>query len=245
MRKMAPRVLVLFGRAPRREARGKGLAGAAGERLFATFAKGWIDAANGCGARVVVATPSDERPAWRRALPGARFEFLEQRGATLGSRLEDAARRVAGNGGTVVLVGGDVAPCARSLEAAFEHREQTADAAVSPAPDGGVSLVSLRDEDLDLLGRFVPRRSDVFVRLARALALRHRRIALVAPAGDVDGRRELGRLLRARAFRSSELEALARVALAESRFAPIGFVPRPASVFVVDLDASRAPPRVA
>lgn len=245
MKEMVPRVLVVFARAPRREAREKGLVGSAGERLFATFAKGWIDAANRCGARVVLSTPSEERPAWRRALPGAPFELLEQRGAAFGPRLEDAARRTARNGGTVVLVGGDVAPCARSLEAAFEHREHASDAAVSAAPDGGVSLVSLRDEDLDLLGRFVPGRSDVFARLARALVLRGRRIALVAPAGDVDGRRKLGRLLRARAFGSSELEALARVALAESRSAPIGFVPRPASVFVVDLDASRAPPRAA
>lgn len=242
---MAPRVLVLFARAPRREARDKGLAGAAGERLFAAFAKGWIDAANRCGARVVVATAPDERPAWRRALPDAGFVLLDQRGGTLGSRLEDAARRAAGNGGTVVLVGGDVAPCARRLEAAFDGRERGADAAVSPAPDGGVSLVSLRDEDLDLLGRFVPRRSDVFARLSKALASRRRRIALVATAGDVDGRRELGRLVRTGVSWPSGLRALARAVLDASRWPSHRPAAPPARFFDLAPPVSRGPPRAA
>lgn len=245
MMEMAPRVLVLFARAPRREALDKGLAAVSGERLFAAFAKAWIDVAKSCGARVLVATPSDGRADWRRALPGARFEFLEQRGTSLGERLEDAARQAAAKGGCAVLVGGDVAPSAESLIAAFELRESTADAVVSPARDGGVSLVSLREEDLDLLGRFVPRSSDVFSRLSRALALRRRRIAVVAPADDVDGRRGLGRLLRTTAFPSSELEALARAALAESRWVPGLFILRPAPVSNLDLDASRGPPLAA
>ncbi|MDQ5857291.1 MAG: DUF2064 domain-containing protein [Acidobacteriota bacterium] len=242
---MAPRVLVLFARAPRSEALGKGLDAASGERLFAAFAKAWIDAAKTCGARVVVATPSGDRPAWRRALTGARFEFLEQRGSSLGRRLEDSARKAAATGGCVVLVGGDVAPSAHSLAAAFELREGAADAVISPAGDGGVSLVSLRKEDLDLLARFVPRASDVFFRLSRALALRGRRVAVVAPAHDVDGRRELGRLLRTTAFPSFELEALARAVLDEKCWSPGRLAPRFASLLHVEPHASRGPPRAA
>src|SRR5687767_11858533 len=117
MRTMAPRVLVLFARAPLREARDKGFAGALGERLFAAFAEGWIDAARRCGARLVVSSPSVDRTLWNRFLAGTRFELLEQRGASFGARLEDAARRAAANGGHVVLVGGDVAPSARKLAA--------------------------------------------------------------------------------------------------------------------------------
>jgi glycosyltransferase A (GT-A) superfamily protein (DUF2064 family) len=245
MQGMAPRVLVLFARAPRREALDKGLGAASGERLFAAFAKAWIDAAKNCGARVVVATPRGDRPGWRRALPGARFEFFEQRGSSLGGRLEDTARQAAATGGCVVLVGGDVAPSAQSLTAAFELRERAADAVISPARDGGVSLVSLREEDLDLLGRFVPRASDVFSRLSRALALRRRRIALVAPAEDIDGRRELGRLLRTTSFPSFELEALARAALAEKRWISGSFAPRPATVSDVEPHLSRGPPLAA
>lgn len=240
---MAKRVLVLFARAPRKEALDKGLATVSGERLFAAFARAWIDAARTCGARVVLSTPSGDRPAWRRALPGAQFEFLEQRGRSLGGRLKDTARRAAAGGGCVVLVGGDVAPSAESLAAAFELRERATDAVISPARDGGVSLVSLRDDDLDLLGRFVPRRSDVFSRLSGALALRRRRIAVVAPAEDVDGRRELGRLLRT--VHSPELKALARAALDENRWSPVLFAPGPASVSIVDPRVSRGPPLAA
>lgn len=242
---MAPRVLVLFARAPRREATDKGLASHSGERLFAAFARGWIDAAAHCGARVLVATPSGDRPAWQQALPGTRFEFLEQRGDSLGSRLEDAARRASASGGHVVLVGGDVAPSGANLTAAFERREAGDDAVISPAGDGGVSIVSLREEDLGLLGRFVPRRSDVFSGLSRTLSARGRRIAVVAPAEDVDGRRELHRLLETDALPSSDLEALARAALRADRWNPGRLAANAAPAAHVESFASRGPPRAA
>jgi glycosyltransferase A (GT-A) superfamily protein (DUF2064 family) len=247
MREMAPRVLVLFAREPRREALEKGLAPVAGERFFAAFAKGWIEAASRCGARVFLATPADDRAGWRRALPDARFDTIEQRGHSLGDRLEDAARQAAARSGSgcVVLVGGDVAPSVRSLAAAFELREHGADAVIAPARDGGVSLVALTGEDLDLLGRFVPRRSDVFGRLSRALSLRRRRIAVVAPVGDVDGRRELGRLLRTVPLSSAELQALARAILSEDRWSPGRFTPLPAGAAAADPRVSRGPPLAA
>jgi glycosyltransferase A (GT-A) superfamily protein (DUF2064 family) len=247
MRGVAPRVLVLFAREPRREALDKGLDAASGARLFAAFARGWIDAARNCDARILVATPASDRAGWRRALPDVQFEFLAQRGSSLGSRLEDAARRAAttiGNG-CVVLVGGDVAPAARSLAAAFELRERAADAVIAPARDGGVSLVSLAEQDLDLLGRFVPRRADVFSRLSEALSLRRRRTAVIAPAGDVDGRRELGRLLRSVTFPAPELQTLARAVLAENRWSSGHFAPLPATALHFDPPVSRGPPSAA
>ena len=247
MREMAPRVLVLFAREPRREALDKGLAVESGERLFAAFARGWIDAASRCGARVFVATPPGDRAGWRRALAAERFETIEQRGSSLGCRLEAAARQALATSGSgcVVLVGGDVAPSARSLAAAFELRERATDAVIAPARDGGVSLVSLTEEDLDLLGRFVPRGSDVFSRLSTALFLRRRRIAVVAPAGDVDGRRELGRLLRTATFPAPGLRALARAVLAEDRWSPGSSTPLPATAPDVDAQVSRGPPLAA
>ncbi len=244
MRGMAPRVLVLFAREPRREALEKGFSGATGERLFAAFARGWIDAASACGARVFIATPPDDRAGWLRVLAPGRFELLEQRGRSLGARLEDAARRASGSG-SVVLVGGDVPPCARSLARAFELRESAADAVVAPARDGGVSLVSLGDRDLDLLGRFAPRRSDVFSGLSRALALRRRRTAVLAQAADVDGRRELGRLLGMTPFPTPELTALARSVLAEDRWSAPRPLPRPATGPDLDPQVSRGPPLAA
>ena len=246
MRGMAPRVLVLFAREPRREALEKGFSGASGERLFAAFARGWIDAASACGARVFIATPPDDRAGWLRVLAPGQFELLDQRGRSLGGRLEDAARRAsAAAGGSVVLVGGDVPPCARSLARAFELRESAADAVVAPARDGGVSLVSLGDRDLDLLGRFAPRRSDVFSGLSRGLALRRRHTAVLARAADVDGRRELGRLLRTTPFPTPELTALARSVLAEDRWSAPRPVPRPATGPDLDPQVSRGPPLAA
>jgi glycosyltransferase A (GT-A) superfamily protein (DUF2064 family) len=242
---MAPRVLVVFGREPRRESRDKGLTVAGGEPLFAAFADGWIDAAIRCGARVLVSTPAADVAGWRRSLPGAPFETLEQRGTSLGRRLEDAARQARAAGGCVVIVGGDVAPSERSLAAAFALREASADAVIAPARDGGVSLVSLREEDLDLLSRFVPRGPDVFARLCRALARRGRRVAVVAPVGDVDGRRELGRLLRTPSFSASELKALARAVLAEDRWTHPASAAASATAPDADPRVSRGPPLAA
>jgi len=239
---MPPRALVLFAREPRRQALDKGLPVRPGESLFTAFAKGWIDAASACGAEIFIAAPPDDRLAWRRALADSRFAFLEQRGHSLGERLEDTARRAAPDGACVVLVGGDVAPSPRSLAAVFELRERGNDAVIAPARDGGVSLVSLGDDDLDLLGRFVPRGSDVFVRLSAALSLRQRRIAVLSRVGDVDGRRELGRLLRATAFSVPGLKALARAVLEEDRWNRGRFRSTSPASPDVDVPVSRGPP---
>lgn len=239
---MPPRVLVLFAREPRRQALDKGLAVESGASLFAAFARDWIDAANACGAKIFIATPPDDRAAWRRALPDSRFAFLEQRGHSLGGRLEDAARRAAADGACVVLVGGDVAPSPRSLAAAFELRERGNDAVIAPAHDGGVSLVALAEDDLDLLGRFVPRRSDVFRNLSVALSFRRRRVAVVSPVGDVDGRRELGRMLHLTAFSVPGLRALARTVLEEGRWNHGRLPPTSPTSPDVDVSVSRGPP---
>jgi glycosyltransferase A (GT-A) superfamily protein (DUF2064 family) len=242
---MAARVLVLFARQPRQEARDKSLPAAAGERLFAEFARGWLEAANRCGARVIIATPDGDRSGWSRALPGARFDFIDQRGSSLGSRLRFVARRAGSGGGCVVLVGGDVAPSAASLAAAFQLREVAADAVLAPARDGGISLVSLGEEDLDLLAGFVPRDAALFRSLRRSLELRNRRVAIVGTAGDVDGRRELCRLLRTASFASADLTLLARAVLAEVPDPETGFDFPPSASPDVDSRIPRGPPLAA
>jgi glycosyltransferase A (GT-A) superfamily protein (DUF2064 family) len=210
MRKMTSRLLLLFAREPHREALDKGLAVGAGARLFTAFALGWIEAARRCGARLVVAAPPEDRAPWQRLLPGTALHFLEQRGRSFGERLENSARQAAALGRHLVVVGGDVAPAAAGLAAAFERLEHGADAVIAPARDGGVSLVALNEDDLDLLGRIAPRRSDVFSRLSAGLLARGRRVEVVAPVPDVDGRRRLGSLLR---FLPAPLRSAARLAL--------------------------------
>ena len=74
------------------------------------------------------------------------------------------------------------------------------DAAISPAPDGGVSLLAMRSADADLLRGIRPRRRTVRRDLLRALLARGRRVRLLPPATDVDGRASLRRLVRGEAL---------------------------------------------
>ena len=189
------RHLVLFAREPAREARDKGLGCAEAAELFAAFAAGWAEAARRAGARLVVATPPEDRRAWARRFERAPI-WLGQRGPTFGSRLERAARDAARLPGRAILVGGDVVPDPARLLEAFEALEAGADAAIVPAPDGGVSLIGLAEEDLDLLGNLSPRRADVCSSLCSALARRGRRIRVLERTADVDGRRALRALSR-------------------------------------------------
>jgi 2-phospho-L-lactate guanylyltransferase (CobY/MobA/RfbA family) len=206
------RCLVLFAREPARQAREKGFRSQAAEELFRGFARGWLEASRRAQAPLIVATPREDRFAWARALPAAPdVGWICQRGDSLGARLEDAARRAAAPGGRAVLVGGDVAPSAAALIEVFEALEGGADAAIAPAPDGGVSLLALAPEDLDLLGGIRERRRTLLRDLLRALSRRGRRVSVVALAADVDGRRSLRFLLRT--WVPAALFALVRLAL--------------------------------
>ncbi len=191
------RSLVLFAREPACQAREKGFRSQAAEALFRGFAEGWLDACRRAGARLIVATPLEDRFAWASALPAAPdIVWIWQRGDSLGARLQDAARRATTLGAPTALVGGDVAPSAAALTEIFEAIEIGADAAIAPAPDGGVSLLALTPGDLDLLGGIRQRRRTLLKDLLRALSGRGRRVRLVAPASDVDGRGSLRAMLR-------------------------------------------------
>lgn len=191
------RHLVLFAREPVRQAREKGLESRAAAGLFRKFAAGWLEAAEEVGARLLLATPAEDLPRWHRILsPAEELGWIRQRGNTLGERLEDAARRAAALGGRAVVVGGDVSPSESVLRIAFEALERGADAVVSPALDGGVSLVALSPADLDLLRGIRGRRRTVLRDLLAALERRGRRVEIVEPAADVDGPRSLRALLR-------------------------------------------------
>jgi glycosyltransferase A (GT-A) superfamily protein (DUF2064 family) len=191
------RHLVLFAREPARQAREKGLETPEAAELFRGFAAGWLEAAARVKARLIVATPPEDLARWRRALAGAEgLAWICQRGCTLGERLEDVARRAAACGGHAVLVGGDVSPSESILKSAFKALETGADATVSPALDGGVSLLALSVDDLDLLRGIRPRCPTVLRDLLGALRQRGRRFELVGAAADVDGPRSLRALLR-------------------------------------------------
>jgi glycosyltransferase A (GT-A) superfamily protein (DUF2064 family) len=233
------RFLVLFGREPAREAREKGFAGA-GRDLFAGFGAGWLEAARRSGAELVLAAPPEDRAGWARALPeAAGVRWIPQAGRSLGERLEATARRAARLGGSVVLVGGDVEPASTSLEAAFEALEDGAHAVLAPAPDGGVSLISLGEADLDLLGSIRCRQRELFSRLCECLASRGRRLTIVGYLPDVDGRADLRPLAR----RGSPVwRSLARAALTASRRPRVPGRARPRAVPISSPTGLRAPP---
>jgi len=238
---MGGRFLILFGRDPAREARVKGFDASGAEDLFASFAFGWLQAAEEAGARLVVATPAEDVAAWRARLPSdRRILWICQRGRSFGERLEESARRVALWGGSAVVVGGDVPPCARSARRAFDALDSGANAVLAPAPDGGVSLVGLGVADLDLLRGLAAGSRGVFDALARGLAARGRSVALVGFAPDVDGRRDLRRLLRSRKL--SDLRSLARRALAVLRPLPQTRRSEPRSLLLGGPSGLRAPP---
>lgn len=218
------RVLVLFAREPGRQAREKGLESPGAAELFREFARGWRDAARLVGARFVLAAPPEDRAPWTAVFGASDVGWLSQRGSSIGARLEDAATRAAAGEAPAVLVGGDVAPSAVALLEAFHAMEGGAGAAISPAPDGGFSLVALAREDFDLLHGVRERRRTVLRDLLRALASRQRVVKLVSPAADVDGRGSL-RAIVSRNLLPARLVPLARQSLAASP----GFFPRPES----------------
>jgi glycosyltransferase A (GT-A) superfamily protein (DUF2064 family) len=213
---MRSRHVLLFARAPEREAREKGFDSRAGKELFASFATGWIEAAHRAGADLVLACESADRPSWRRLFSGAELLVIDQRGRSFGERLERSARESARLGGHTVIVGGDVPPSVAILSDAFHLLETNADAVLAPAADGGVSLLAISSEDLDVLREIAPRRRDVFARLCERLRARKRCVRFVAATPDVDGRRGLRSLLP---FLPLPLRQAARRALLAARCA--------------------------
>lgn len=255
------RFLVLFAREPAREARAKGFGSASAydsgpdsgsaANLFAGFAAGWRSAAERAGGRLVVATPPEDLAAWRRRFAGAgekgeegeEIVWLRQSGGSFGERLRGAARHEQLAGGSVVFVGGDVPPDANAALRAFEALEAGADAVLSPAPDGGVSLLALAAPDHDLLARIAAGSRDVFRSLSEALTARGRRWIALAPVADVDCRRDVRRLLRGR-LAAAHRSAL-RSVLAERRFFCDSISRSPRALLLFGPSGLRAPPAAA
>ena len=133
-------------------------------------------------------------------------------------------------------------PSAKALREAFEALESGADAVLSPAADGGISLLGLPERDAELLARLAPRERRVAESLRARLERRGRRVALVASASDIDGPRSLASMLSS--IPAGALRSLARVALrAERRPPPDSRCPRCAEPH--GIPSLRAPPSAA
>lgn len=205
------RHLVLFAREPARQAREKGFGRLRdATHLFERFAAGWATAARDAGASLVISTPAEDLAGWRRTpgIPSGQA-WIVQKGGSFGDRLRAAALEAASRGGHSVIVGGDVAPCADRLAAAFDALDRGADAVLAAAADGGVSIVAVSRRDADLLARISLRGRQVFSALRDALVARGRRVTILDSARDVDGRTALRGLLRTLLLRG-ELSRLGR-----------------------------------
>jgi glycosyltransferase A (GT-A) superfamily protein (DUF2064 family) len=238
--RLVNRLLVVFARAPRREARDKGFPLERGSEFFAAIANEWRRAALRAGAAVAISAPPEDLRAWRRALAGRpEVRWIEQRGASFGCRLEDTARRAAALARYAVVTGGDVVPSAPLLEAAFGALASGAGAVLAPSHDGGISLLSV-PQDADLLAPITTRRRDVFRDLLRRLTERGREVAIIDRVADVDGARSLRAVPISGALR--EVASLLRRAADVRLFVPIESVRSPYVSPVIGSPVLRGPP---
>lgn len=187
---MSRRCVLVFTRAPRNEARAKGLASS--EPFFERLRARTLSAASSLpGAALVVAGDPGPFP----LPPGSRV--LSQRGRTFGERLENAFADARALGfREIVVVGTDspglgVRELARAFDALRRHH-----AVLGPAADGGVYLIGLR-ADAGILSGVRWRTGNV---LAQLLARRPDAAVLEGCLADLDGRAGLRALTADRAL---------------------------------------------
>jgi len=132
------------------------------------------------------------------AVRAPRLRVLDQRGASLSERLEDAVARLAAEGCTPLLVRGSDSPLldTRLIGEALA-RLRTSDLVLCPDPDGGYSLIGLGKPAPGLLRHPMSTASVLQDTLAGAKA-RGLRTALLPARFDIDVVEDLHRLRRAR-----------------------------------------------
>lgn len=73
------------------------------------------------------------------------FELMEQRGSTLGERISDTLSRLLNNYSPLVLIGSDSPDLpSQNIMRALQMLDETIDAVLGPAADGGYYLIGLR-----------------------------------------------------------------------------------------------------
>lgn len=166
-----------------------------------------LDAGRAAGCRLEVSTPLE------LALPGD-VQCRSQRGRSFGARIERAIDGAfADNGGSVVLVGGDVPDLQAShLERALSQLDDDDDRVViGPSPDGGFYLLAAARPLETALGQVRWRCRETLRSLERALRREGRPVVLLPALADLDTRSDLERWLMAALRRPGALSAIWRV----------------------------------
>jgi hypothetical protein len=164
------RAVVIFARSPRAEAKAKGLPHI--EWLFARVLESWIRAARCCNATPIVA--------------------MEQRGATFGERLANAAADAFAAGFETLLITGIDTPPLSGVADAFEAAERGG-VAIAPSTDGGINAIVLQKQDAAILESFAQRDAQLFARCAAAFG---ERVFRLPQSTDIDSAASASRASR-------------------------------------------------
>lgn len=166
--------------------------------LAACFVQDVVNSASRVAGEVIIAyTPADGRATLERLLRGHLVQWLSQRGADLGERLDSVAAQAFAQGfGPLVLIGADsptlppsyIAQSINSLAAA------EADIALGPTADGGYYLLALRRPAPGLFRDIAWSTAQTYAETARNAARLGLRLLELQPWYDVDTPADLARL---------------------------------------------------
>lgn len=190
---MADRLLILFIRFPERGKIKSRLAAALGEAQTLDIYRAFIldiitTLKQGTHALAITFCPGDSGKAMIDWL-GKDFEYIPQRGADLGERMEDAFLNAFSRGfGRVVLVGGDIPDLSSGIIEEAWAALAKKDAVIGPASDGGYYLIGFRRETLvrDIFHGIQWSTASVFRETMTVLAKSGRRVHVLPEWKDVD-----------------------------------------------------------
>jgi hypothetical protein len=190
---MADRLLILFIRFPERGKVKSRLAAALGEAqtldIYRAFVHDTITTLKqGTHSLTIAFYPGDSGEAMIDWL-GKGFEYIPQRGADLGERMESAfLNAFSGGFGRVLLVGGDIPDLSAAvIEEAWAALAKN-DAVIGPASDGGYYLIGFRKETFtrDIFHDIRWSTDSVFTETMTMLAKSGRRVHILPGWMDVD-----------------------------------------------------------
>jgi glycosyltransferase A (GT-A) superfamily protein (DUF2064 family) len=175
------RAIVIFARAPEREAASKRLPIERAARLFRSVIAAWLRTAERARATPVIVCPAEARKRMATIAADVPRIYVDQRGSNFGERLANSSEEVFALGfQSVVITGIDVAP-PDDLDAAFRSLE-AGRCLIAPARDGGVNLIGLRSPARELLSTFAVRDPRIADRCRRFFDA----LEELAPSSDID-----------------------------------------------------------
>jgi len=221
------RAIVIFARAPEREAAAKRLPIEHAARLFRSVIAAWLRAAERAGAAPIIACPADARTRMATIAADVPRRYIDQCGRNFGERLANTSEEVFALGFlSVVITGIDIAP-PDDLDSAFRSLE-AGRCVIAPARDGGVNLIGLLSPARELLSTFAVRDPRIADRCRRFFDA----VEELAPSSDIDSLAHLCAARRESAWREfyellgEPLPWILSTSLPIPRFAVAAQIPR-------------------